>query len=105
MSETRTLVKCVLGFLVAILVVAGGIFGFDIKVDVTDAPAFEEDVASTEKAPVDTTVEVEDTENSPADSTPTEDNQPSVDESVQDDVATSTDNNETIATEGETENA
>lgn len=119
MSENKGLVKCVLGFLLAILVIAGGMFGLDVKVEVedtsTDTPVLEEevtqptqdDVTETEETPVDTTEnqdvveDVVDTENSPADSTPTEDVQPSVDESVSEDVADDTDDTQDVATEGE----
>lgn len=121
MSENKGLVKCVLGFLLAILVIAGGIFGFDVKVEVedlgTDETTLEEDVAldestdktenvaDTEEAQVDTTDEVVDTEDSPADSTPTEDTDASVDESVEGEVTKPTDNTEDVVTEGDNKNA
>jgi hypothetical protein len=115
MSENKGLVKCVLGFLLAILVIVGGMFGLDVKVEVEDTstnttvleeevtPSTQDDVANTEETPVDTTEnkEVVDAENSPAESTPTEDEQPSVDESVSEDVADDTDDTQDVATEGE----
>lgn len=115
MSETKGLVKCVLGFLLSIIIIVGGIFGLDVKVDVedtsTDTPVLEEevtpptqdDVANTEETPVDTTEnkEVVDAGNSPAESTPTEDKQPVVDESGEAEVTQPTDDTENVVTEGE----
>ena len=58
MSKNRSLVRCALGLLLAILVIVGGIFGFNVKVEVEDTSANEttleetvatEDVALTEK--------------------------------------------------------
>jgi hypothetical protein len=90
MSETRVLVRCALGFILAVLVIVGGIFGFDVKVDIDDTqpPAFEE---VSDEATIETS----------ADSTPTEDVETSVDESVEEEVALPTDNTEDVATEGE----
>jgi hypothetical protein len=119
MSETKGLVKCVLGFLLAILIIVGGIFGLDVKVDVEDtstdttvseeevAPPVQDEITETEETPVDTAEnqdvvdEVVDTENSPADSTPTEDEQPVVDESGEAEVTQPTDDTEDVVTEGE----
>lgn len=119
MSETKGLVKCVLGFLLSIIIIVGGIFGLDVKVDVEDtstdtsvseeevAPPVQDEITETEETPVDTTEnqdvvdEVVDTENSPADSTPTEDKQPVVDESGEAEVTQPTDDTENVVTEGE----
>ena len=116
MSETKGLVvKCVLGFLLSIIIIVGGIFGLDVKVDVEDtstdtsvseeevAPPVQDEITETEETPVDTTEnqDVVDTENSPADSTPTEDKQPVVDESGEAEVTQPTDDTENVVTEGE----
>lgn len=95
MSETRGLVKCVLGLLLVVGIIAGGLMGFDVKVQVAD----------TDNSVVETTDEdvVVDTENTPADATPTEDVEQSVDTSEQDEVATPTDEQENTATEGDVE--
>lgn len=119
MSETRKLVKCVFGLLLSIIVIVGGIYGFDYKVEVidTNTPTTEGDATSTEEEDVsvtddvtdveedvveeDVTDEVVGTEQSPADSTQTEDDEPSVDESVEADVTEPTDEPENAVTEGE----
>jgi hypothetical protein len=110
MSENKGLVKCVLGFLLAILVIAGGIFGLNVDVEVTEntenATTSEETFGPVYKdvpteVPVDTTDEVVDSDESPADSTPTEDEQPVVDESDGAEVTQPTDNTEDVVTEGE----
>lgn len=100
MSETRGLVKCVLGFLLSILVIVGGAFGLDVNVDVTDTqnPTSEVGEPPTEEN-VEITDEVVETQESPADSTPTEDEGTCVDESVEADVTTTTDEKENTVTE------
>lgn len=101
MSENKGLVRCVLGFLLAILVVVGGIFGLDVKVevedttDVTAPPAVEDVVPNQDETPQ------PETQDSPAESTPTEDVQPSVDESEQGEVTPPADDTQTDVTEGE----
>ena len=122
MNENKNLVKCALGFLLAILVIVGGIFGLDVNVRVndtsTDAPTMEEPVASdvpvdetvvestenedavdTDKVVDDTTDEVVDPEHPSGDSAPSEEEQPSVDEPVVDEVTDPTDENEETVTE------
>lgn len=101
MSETKGFVKCVLGFLLSILVIAGGIFGLDVKVEVEDKGATSEVVEDVVVAPVEQETPAPENENSPADSTPTEDVQPSVDESVQGEVTQPADNTQDVVTEGE----
>ena len=99
MSETKGLVKCVLGFLLSILVIVGGAFGLDVNVDVTDTqtPTSEVGEPPTEEN-VEITDEVFETQESPADSTPTEEENSCVDESVEADVTTTTDETETNVT-------
>lgn len=60
MNETRSMVKSVLGFLLAVVLIVGGIFGFNVKVEVDeDTPALEEvsdeatDNTATATSPVD----------------------------------------------------
>ena len=100
MSETRGLVKSALGFLLAILVMVGSAFGLDIQVDMTDTQNQTSDVGRppTEEN-VEITYEVVETNQSPADSTPTEDEEPSVDESVETEVTEPTDEQQDTVTE------
>lgn len=106
MSEARGLVKCVLGFLLAILVIVGGAFGLDVQVNVEDAePAPPEVVetdeveTTTEEHDVSATDEVVETEQSPVESTPTEDEEPSADELVDAEVTEPTDEEQNTVTE------
>ena len=111
MSENKGLVKCVLGFLLALIVIVGGIFGLDIDVEVTDdtqntlvsddnlLPIVPNSDKITEETPVDTTDNVVDTTESPAESTPTEDGNSVVDESAEAEVTEPTDETENIVTE------
>lgn len=112
MNETRSIVKGALGFLLAILVIVGAVFGIDVKVDVEDQgatePAFEEtatteqtDGATSEKEKPSTTQQVVETQESPAKSTQARDENVRVDESVMTDVANQTDKPQNVATEGE----
>ena len=114
MSENKGLVKCAIGFVLAILVIVGAIFGLDVDVEVTDntennptfegefvGPIQEQDNINSDEVPADTTDEVVDTDQSPADSTPTEDEVPSVDESDEAEVTQPTDDTEDVVTEGE----
>lgn len=96
MSETKGLVKCALGFILAILVMVGGAFGLDVRVNVDDTNEPTSDVAETvtEEQPVDETET-----QSPVETTPTEDQEQSVDESVEADVTEPTDNNQDVVTE------
>lgn len=91
MSETRGLVKSALGFLLAILVMVGSAFGLDIQVDMTDTQNQTSDVGRppTEEN-VEITDEVVETNQSPADSTPTEDSEPCVEDSVDEIVTEAT---------------
>lgn len=106
MSETRGIVRCIFGFLLAILVIAGGAFGLDVKVNIEDAePATSEVVGTdevettTEETDVSATDEVVDTEQSTVDSTPTEDEEASADESVDEEVTEPTDEEQDTVTE------
>lgn len=108
MSETKGLVKCVLGFLLAILVIVGGAFGLDVQVNVEDAdPAPPEVVetdeveTTTEEQDVSATDEVVETEQSPVESTPTEDEETSADESVEEVTETTDDEQSTVTEKGE----
>ena len=105
MSETRGLVKCFLGFLLAILVIVGGAFGLDVQVNVEDAePAPPEVVGTdeveptTEEQDVSATEEVVETEQSPVESTPTEDEEKSAEDSVEE-VTDQTDEEQNTVTE------
>lgn len=96
MSETKGLVKCALGFILAILVMVGGAFGLDVRVNVDDTNEPTSDVAETvtEEQPVDETET-----QSPVETTPTEDQEQSVDESVEADVTEPTDDTQETVTE------
>lgn len=106
MSETKGLVKCVLGFLLSILVIVGGAFGLDVQVNVEDTePAPPEVVetdeveTTTEEQEVSATDEVVETEQSTVESTPTEDEETSADESVEAEVTMPTDEQQNTVTE------
>ena len=113
MSEKKGLVKCAIGFVLTILVIVGAMFGLNVDVEVSENtennPTLEEDFVGplkqeghdySDEANAETTDVVE-TDESPADSTPTEDEQPSVDESGEADVTQPTDDTENVVTEGE----
>lgn len=125
MSETRSIVKSVLGFLLAIMVIVGGMFGLGVDAEitdenagttppeetvgdvVTDAPVEDVTNAPTEDVtdvPVDTDVPTEETNAPSTDSTPVEDETTDVETPVDTEVADTTEV-ETNATEGEVENA
>lgn len=104
MSETKGLVKRVLGFILSIAVIVGVIFGLDVKVNVNDTQdqtsEVVDDTTIAEEESVSETPKVEETETqSPVESTPTEDEEPSVDESVDVDVTEPTDDNQDVVTE------
>ena len=115
MSETKGIVKCVLGFLLTIIVIVGGAFGLDVRVNVADTETTNADVAETtcvetENVETDfvdettsedvlTTDEVVEREQSPVDSTETEDEEPAVDESVGEEVTEPTDEQQNTVTE------
>jgi cytoskeletal protein RodZ len=108
MSETKRLAKCVLGFLLAILVMVGGAIGLDVDVAVQEntEPTQAEDLATDElgtepEEDVLTEEPTVETEQSTVDSTPTEDEETSVDDSVEEDVTEPTDENQDTVTEGE----
>jgi hypothetical protein len=69
MSETKRLVKCALGFILAILMIVGAAFGLDVEVDVNDTDQNSE------------VVETIDKEQSSVDSTKSEDDVVIVDKS------------------------
>lgn len=101
MSETKGLVKCVLGFLLAILVMVGGAFGLDVQVKVTDTETKPPEVVETTalEQDVSTTEDVAETEQSPVESTPAEDQETSADESVEAEVTEPTDEPQDTVTE------
>lgn len=100
MSETKGLVKCVLGFLLSILVIVGGAFGLDVQVNVEDAEsAPPEVVETTAEENVLTTEDVAETEQSTVESTPTEDVETSADKSVEAEVTEPTDEPQNTVTE------
>lgn len=104
MSETKGLVKCVLGFLLSILVIVGGIFGIDVKVNVEDTEVEESVATVTTFEPVvdendSATDNVVESEQSPVESTPAEDQEESADESVNEPVTDIPDEPQKIVTE------
>lgn len=100
MSETKGLVKCILGFLLSILVIVGGAFGLDVQVNVEDAEAAPSEVVkTTTEETVLTTQDVVEAEQSTVDSTPTEDEDTSADESVDAEVTEPTDEQQNTVTE------
>ena len=105
MSEKKGLVKCILGFLLSILVIVGGAFGLNVQVNVEDAEHAETDVVETNEVETTTeeqvsaTDEAVDTEQSIVDSTPTVDQEQSADEYVDEEVTESTDEQQTTVTE------
>lgn len=114
MSENKGLVKCAIGLVLTILVIVGAMFGLNVDVEVTDSaentlalgddfigPIQEEAEIDSEQEVADTSNEVVDENQSPADSTPTEDEQPVVDESDGAEVTQPTDETENVVTEGE----
>lgn len=97
MSETKGLVKCVLGFILSILVIVGGAFGFDVQVNVEDTGETLSEVVETitEGEDVSQTDEVVETEEqSTVESAPTEDEEQSADESVEAEVTEPTDDHQ-----------
>lgn len=93
MNETKGLVKCILGFLLSIIVIVGASFGLDVQVKVEDAgtspPAVVEttetnveEVDTTEGENILATEEVVETEQSTVEPTETADEETTVDESV-----------------------
>lgn len=113
MSETKGIVRCVIGFFAIVAIIVGSIFGLDVKVDINDTETTEalvETEAPMEnevkaEEPTDATVPVVDENDTPAESTPTEDANESVDETVEENVANDTADTTEQATEGEMENA
>lgn len=53
MNETKGLVKCVLGFLLSVIMMVGAAFGLDVQVNVEDAQTTPPEVVETTEAPVD----------------------------------------------------
>ena len=93
MNETKGLVKCVLGFLLSILMIVGASVGLDVQVRIQDAEAtphevvetaetYVEEVENAEGEEVLATEEVVETDQSPVEPTEAEDEEPTVDESV-----------------------
>jgi cytoskeletal protein RodZ len=101
MSETKGLVKCVFGLLLAILVMVGGAFGLDVQVKVTDTETTQPEVVETTAEGQDnsTTEDVVEEEQSPVDSTQTEDEVVSADKSVDAEVTEPTDETKDTVTE------
>ena len=76
MNETKGLVKCILGFVLSIVVIVGAYFGLDVQVNVEDAAPSPPEV-------VETTEEVVETEQSAVETTETVDEEIPVEESVE----------------------
>ena len=104
MNDVRGFVKCALGFIITIVIIAGAVFGFDIDVKVEDTqnPTLEETETSTKPAVTTTVVATTATTKAPAVTTATEDKQESVVTSTEK-VTVSGDKTE--QTEGEKNNA
>lgn len=86
MNETKGLVKCILGFVLSIVMIVGAYFGLNVQVNVEDAPASPPEVVETTEQnveEVDTTEEVVETEQSAVEPTETVDEEPAVEESVE----------------------
>lgn len=107
MSETKRIVKCVLGFLLAIIIIVGGAVGLDVDVTVQeDAETTQAEVEETvladpeteENVPIEDETEVG-TEQSTVESTPTEDEVTSADESADTEVTEPTDETQNTVTE------
>jgi preprotein translocase subunit SecF len=125
MSETRSMVKSVLGFLLVIVVIIGGVFGFNVEVDIEDEknPSAETVVdESTFIGPPETEAETSQMEDDEKDevvkdtttedekdtdsavTTPVEKDETDVDNSADTEVAEPTEE-ETTATEGDKKDA
>lgn len=94
MKETKGLVKCILGFVLSILVMVGAAFGLDVKVNVQDAEGAPPEVVETTETnaeEVDATEAVVETEQSTVETTETVDQEPTVEESVENEVTVPTD--------------
>ena len=103
MSETRSMVKSVLGFALAILVIVGGIFGLNVKVEVEDTAPISDECEDAvpyveENADEQPTENVND--NTPTDTSPVDGETTDEDNSADTEVAEPTED-ETPATEGE----
>lgn len=131
-TEARKTAKTVLGFLLVVGLLIGAFFGLDVPYDVEDvvpnetttaettAPPADETTAPTEdqkpaddenadvEVPVEDVVDTEDSatqDDVPQDSTPTEDNDENVDNSVDTEVTEPTEDENTVTEEGDVENA
>ena len=116
MSEKRSTIKAILGLILTLVILIGGMYGFNVQVDVQD----EQETIVEETTEIVTTdaetEKVEDVEDvdiseptkqepiSTTESTPVADEQPDVDNSEDVEVAEPSED-ETTATEGEIENA
>lgn len=118
MNETRSMVKSALGLILALVVVVGGIYGFNVKVEVQDTEVEAQETTAVE-APKATTATVAQTTDDESEatqpvatqepmsttvSTPVVDEQPDVDNSADTEVTEPTEEEQTV-TEGEVENA
>lgn len=86
MNETKGLVKCILGFVLSIVVIVGAYFGLDVRVNVEDASASPPEVVETTEAnveEVDAAEEVVETEQSAVETTETVDEEMPVEELVE----------------------
>lgn len=122
MKKQTGLAKAIVGLVLVICAIVGGFYGFGIDFDITDVTTgntnIEEDFVPLKPMPdekndsedvdvettddtTDVVEDVVDTEQSPADSAPTEDETPSADESGEEEVTQPTDNTEEVVTEGE----
>lgn len=110
MKDTKGLVKCILGFVLSIAMIVGASFGLDVKVNVQDTEntptevvetteanveevetTTEENVLETEQATQEVTEEVVETEQPTVEPTETVDQEPTVEEPVENEVTVPTD--------------
>ena len=107
MNEKKGTVKTIFGFILVLVLIAGALFGIKLPYEAEDVMSIEETVIDAEQSEqdvVDTLPTVEDTDSeSFEDTTSAEDTQENVESS--DDEVADTPNDETIATEGDVENA
>lgn len=119
MNETKSTVKTILAFVLALVLIAGVLFGIDLPYDEVDlgnmiteeTTANETPVTGEQTEPSVITTDApaisetpDDSANEPQDSTPTDTETEVVDNSADETVADTTENNQ-VATEGEVENA
>jgi hypothetical protein len=106
MKKNTGLVKCILGLVLVVGVIVGGMLGLDIdfNIEPIDTTVLEDTMLPEDDTTVDTVVDetTVETPDTPADSTEAEDDVPTVDESVEQEVTEpTTDETENVVTEGE----